>query len=101
LPDRWQQGLIATCTDPSNEAKAEEEGSQTGLAHESVGAMTEEPHLDCFRIIDNPGVIAPSLTPKLPKPVLSSILLLTHWLLKCSFSKGKLTWRSPCLLLPM
>jgi len=39
---RWQQGLIATCTDPSNEAKAEEEGSQMGLAHESVRAMTEE-----------------------------------------------------------
>ena len=38
---RWQQ-LIATCTDPSNEAKAEEEGSRMGLAHESVGAMTEE-----------------------------------------------------------
>ncbi|MGA7548806.1 MAG: hypothetical protein WBQ74_12135, partial [Candidatus Sulfotelmatobacter sp.] len=23
LPDRWQQGLIATCKDSSNEAKAE------------------------------------------------------------------------------
>jgi hypothetical protein len=34
--------VIATCTDPSNEAKAEEEGSQMGLAHESVRAMTEE-----------------------------------------------------------
>jgi hypothetical protein len=39
---RWQQGLIATCTDSSNEAKAEGEESQRGSAHESVGAMTEE-----------------------------------------------------------
>jgi hypothetical protein len=36
---RWQQGLIATCKDSSNEAKAEGEESQRGWAHESVGAM--------------------------------------------------------------
>jgi hypothetical protein len=39
---RWQQGLVATCKDPSNEAKAEVEESHTGWAHESVGAKTEE-----------------------------------------------------------
>jgi hypothetical protein len=33
---RWQQGLIATCKDSSNEAKAEGEESQRGWAHESV-----------------------------------------------------------------
>jgi hypothetical protein len=38
---RWQQGLIATCKDSSNEAKAEGEESQSGWAHESVGAMKE------------------------------------------------------------
>jgi hypothetical protein len=39
---RWQQGLVATCQDSSYEAIAEGGESQTGLAHESVGAMTEE-----------------------------------------------------------
>jgi len=39
---RRQQGLIATCKDSSNEAKAEEGESQRGWAHESAGAMTEE-----------------------------------------------------------
>jgi len=39
---RWQQGLVATCKDSSNEAEAEGEESQTGLAHGSVGAKTEE-----------------------------------------------------------
>jgi hypothetical protein len=39
---RWQQGLVATCKDSSNEAKAEGAESQTGLAHESVRAKTEE-----------------------------------------------------------
>jgi hypothetical protein len=39
---RWQQGLVASCEDSSNEAKAEVEGSHAGLAHESVGAKTEE-----------------------------------------------------------
>jgi len=38
---RWQQGLIVTCKDSSNEAKAEGEESQRGLAHGSVRAMTE------------------------------------------------------------
>ena len=33
---RWQQGLVATCQDSSNEAIAEGGESQTGLAHESV-----------------------------------------------------------------
>jgi hypothetical protein len=33
---RWQQGLVATCKDFSNEAKTEVEESQTGSAHESV-----------------------------------------------------------------
>jgi hypothetical protein len=37
----WQQGLVATCKDSSNEAKAEGEESQRGLAHESVVARTE------------------------------------------------------------
>ena len=36
-----QQGLVATCRDFSNEAKAEGEESQRGLAHGSVRAMTE------------------------------------------------------------
>ena len=39
---RWQQGLVATCKDSSNEAVAEAGESQTGLAHESVGARKEE-----------------------------------------------------------
>jgi len=39
---RWQQGLEATCEDFLHEAKAEGKKSQTGLANESVGAMTEE-----------------------------------------------------------
>jgi len=39
---RWQQGLVATCEDSSPEAKAEVEESHPGLAHESVGAKTEE-----------------------------------------------------------
>jgi len=39
---RWQQGLVATCQDSSNEAIAEGGESQTGLAHESIGATTEE-----------------------------------------------------------
>jgi hypothetical protein len=39
---RWQQGMIATCKDSSNEAQAEGEESQMGWAHESVRAMTEE-----------------------------------------------------------
>ncbi len=39
---RWQQGLEATCEDFLPEVKAEGEKSQTGLANESVGAMTEE-----------------------------------------------------------
>jgi len=39
---RWQQGLVATCKDSRNEAVAEGGESQTGLAHESIGAMTEE-----------------------------------------------------------
>jgi hypothetical protein len=42
LPDRWQQGLEATCEDFLHEVKAEGEKSQTGWANESVGAMTEE-----------------------------------------------------------
>jgi len=33
---RWQQGLVATCKDFSNEAKAEVGESQMGAAHESV-----------------------------------------------------------------
>ena len=37
-----QQGLVATCKDFSNEAKAEVGESHTGLTHESVGAMTGE-----------------------------------------------------------
>jgi hypothetical protein len=39
---RWQQGLGATCEDSPNEAKAEVGERHLGLAHESVGAMTEE-----------------------------------------------------------
>jgi len=39
---RGQQGLVATCEDFLHEAKAEGEKSQTGLANESVGAVTEE-----------------------------------------------------------
>jgi hypothetical protein len=39
---RWQQGLEATCGDFLHEAKAEGKKNQTGLANESVGAMTEE-----------------------------------------------------------
>jgi hypothetical protein len=39
---RWQQGLVATCEDFLHEAKAEGRKSQTGLANESVGAMTGE-----------------------------------------------------------
>ena len=39
---RWQQGLVATCEDFLHEAKAEGQKSQTGLANESVEAMTEE-----------------------------------------------------------
>jgi hypothetical protein len=35
-------GLVVTCEDFLNEAKAEGKKSQTGLANESVGAMTEE-----------------------------------------------------------
>jgi hypothetical protein len=38
----WQQGLVATCKDSSNEAMAEGEESQRGSAHGSVGARTEE-----------------------------------------------------------
>jgi len=37
----WQQGLVATCTDSSNEAKAEGGESRRGSAHESVRAMNE------------------------------------------------------------
>src|SRR6516165_7296776 len=33
---RWQQGLVATCQDSSNEAIAEGGESQMGLAHDSV-----------------------------------------------------------------
>ena len=33
---RWQQGLVATCKDFSNEAMAEVGESQMGSAHESV-----------------------------------------------------------------
>jgi hypothetical protein len=36
------RGLVATCKDSSNEAKAEGEESHAGLTHESVGAKTEE-----------------------------------------------------------
>ena len=36
-----QQGLMATCTDSSNEAKAEGGESRRGSAHESVRAMNE------------------------------------------------------------
>jgi hypothetical protein len=36
---RWQQGLVATCKDSSNEAKAEGEESRRGWGRESVGAM--------------------------------------------------------------
>ena len=39
---RWQQGLVATCKDSSNEAKAEGEESHAGLTHETVRAKTEE-----------------------------------------------------------
>ena len=39
---RQQQGLVATCRDCSNEAKAEGEESRTGSTNESVGAMTGE-----------------------------------------------------------
>jgi hypothetical protein len=39
---RGQQRLGATCIDSSNEAHAEGEESPSGLAHESVGAMTGE-----------------------------------------------------------
>ena len=39
---RWQQGLVATCQDSSNEAIAEGRESRMGLAHEFIGAMTEE-----------------------------------------------------------
>ena len=39
---RRQQGLVATCKDSRNEALAEGGESQTGMAHESIGAMTEE-----------------------------------------------------------
>jgi len=39
---RWQQGPVATCEDFLHEAQAEGKKSQTGLANESVGAMTEE-----------------------------------------------------------
>ena len=38
---RRQQGLMATCTDSSNEAKAEGGESRRGSAHESVRAMNE------------------------------------------------------------
>jgi len=41
LPDQWQQGLVATCKDSLNEAEAEGEESQMGLANELVGAMNE------------------------------------------------------------
>ena len=34
----WQQGLVATCKDSLNEAEAEGEESQMGLANELVGA---------------------------------------------------------------
>jgi hypothetical protein len=34
--------MVATCEDSTNEAKAEGGESHLGLAHESVGAMTEE-----------------------------------------------------------
>jgi hypothetical protein len=37
----WQQGLVATCKDSLNEAEAEGEESQRGLANELVGAMNE------------------------------------------------------------
>ena len=33
---RWQQGLVATCLDSSNEAMAEGGESQLGLAHEPI-----------------------------------------------------------------
>ena len=36
------RGLVATCADFLHEAKAEGKKSQTGLANESAGAMTEE-----------------------------------------------------------
>jgi len=39
---RWQQGAGGNLQDSSNEAKAEVEESQAGLAHESVRAKTEE-----------------------------------------------------------
>ena len=39
---RWQQGLVATGKDFSNEAIAEVGESQMGSAHESVGARREE-----------------------------------------------------------
>jgi hypothetical protein len=38
---RRQQGLMATCTDSLNEAKAEGGESRRGSAHESVRAMNE------------------------------------------------------------
>ena len=38
---RWQQGLVATCRDSRNEVKNRRKG-EPGLAHESVGAKTEE-----------------------------------------------------------
>ena len=38
---RRQQGLVATCRDSRNEVKTEGGESQMGLAHESLGAMTE------------------------------------------------------------
>jgi hypothetical protein len=39
---RWQQGLVATCPDSSNEVNNRSRGEPAGLTHESVGAKTEE-----------------------------------------------------------
>jgi hypothetical protein len=39
---RRQRWLVAICKDSLNEAIAEGRESQTGLAHESIGAMREE-----------------------------------------------------------
>jgi len=34
----WQQGLVATCRDSSNEVTSRRRGEPRGLANESVGA---------------------------------------------------------------
>jgi hypothetical protein len=68
LPIAVSQELVATCRDSQNEVKTERGESRIGLAHESVGAMTQSrtpPVMTFFPKATEPGSVllhAPRMT---------------------------------------